>query len=398
MSTDQNYIVAGHGDDALDAWGRQKVVQESSHFHGLFTYSIPPQQWVLYRNGVEVLNLAASVHAFSENGEGVIACEASIGDTTYVHGKRHSRYRPNRGHHYAVSTTGLPNPGAAAVRDFGLFSPDNGAFFRLKSGTLFACIQSGGVITHEEEITLPSDFGDIDQEKGLTWDIKFQWRGVGNYSFMMGDPSRDSGEIRIVHRIKIFNKQSVLSMENPALPAGFRVVSLGDAAQIRAGCVDISSEGGGREQLFINSAFNEDPVSVTNVDTGVLALRQPDMADGSWNTRDIELLRIQLTCDKKATARMWVTRDPSAFIGVTDWTNIGGGSFVEQSVFTTGTFDTSKARTVVPFKLNANITTTLENPHKDKVDFNLIHGDHLIFTFKANIGNSEAVAVIGEEI
>lgn len=45
MSKEQNHVIAGAGDMALDAWGRQLVTHPHSVFHSLFTFDVPVKKW-----------------------------------------------------------------------------------------------------------------------------------------------------------------------------------------------------------------------------------------------------------------------------------------------------------------------------------------------------------------
>jgi hypothetical protein len=404
MTTEQNNVVAGRGDDALTAWHQQKVAQDYSLFSGMFSFDVPPEQWVVERNGAEFISVANwTNYVYSENGEGVFKCDASAGDTTFVYSRRHPRYQSNRGHRYALSTATLPSKNAAATRDFGSGTSENAVFFRLKNGVLYACLMSGGALTREEKITLPDPLKDIDLEKGAVWDIKFQWRGVGNYFFLMGDPTCSLGELKKVHVFRNLNKFTGLSMENPAVPAFFRVVSLGDAAEIRSGCVDITTEGGQRQRYYLKTAYNTAPITTSGTFPGtpILGIRKPLSVDGKWNTRDSELMRVTVVCDKKATARLYLTRDTTAFSGTAmeaSWTDLNGGhtQFTRFGINTA--FDHTKAIEVAPAKLNANITATIDNPSPNKLEVFVVRGDHAVIMVESPSGNAEAVMWLGDEI
>ena len=214
----------------LDAWKRQKVVIDRSIFHGMFTFSIPSQTWKELLDDVEqpAITLAQSI-----DGEGVFNSGA-LNQSVRVSSYRFPRYEPNRGHLY--STAGfLDNPTAQGIRRFGIFYEESGCFFELRATGLYAVLRTtiGGVTTDNAQLI---DTTGIDLAKGNTFDIQFQWRGVGNYIFWIN--------LKPVYVFNNLGKLDHLSMYNPALPASYECINQGDPVSIRIGCIDITSEGG----------------------------------------------------------------------------------------------------------------------------------------------------------
>jgi len=125
----------------VDAWGVDKVSLNHSLVHGVFTYDVPPSVWLAIENGVEVFTLA-STGATSEDG---MLKVISQGNNTIVFSRRHPRYQPNRGHLYSSSII-LPDPGADGIRDWGMATEEDGIFFRLESGTLYAVGAESGIL------------------------------------------------------------------------------------------------------------------------------------------------------------------------------------------------------------------------------------------------------------
>lgn len=158
----------GKGDLAIDAWGTQKVVQDVTILHGMFTSGVPSDTWKESINGVEQAGFS---NAASVDGELVLSSNGVLNDEVKLSTFRHPRYQPNRGHRYAISAF-LPSPTAQGQRDFGLFTEYSGVFFRLKSdGNLYAVRRTtiNAVTTDTEHLcTLPASF---DLEKGNTYDI-----------------------------------------------------------------------------------------------------------------------------------------------------------------------------------------------------------------------------------
>jgi len=229
---------------SLDAWTRPKSVIDRSLIHGMFTLAIPRETWRETVNGVEVAETAALVNSSSVFGLAEIYAGPTLNDETVLDTFRSPRYEPNRGHLYSSSII-LPNPTALGVRDFGMFTEENGVFFRLKSdGFLYACRRTTNGVTSvvEEKINpvLLAMHG-IDISKGNIYDIQMQWRGVGSIGYFMG--SVKNGYSVEVHKMRLLGTLTGLSVSNPSLPIAYHATNLGDNVLIQSGCADITSEG-----------------------------------------------------------------------------------------------------------------------------------------------------------
>lgn len=389
MSKEQNHVIAGAGDMALDAWGLQKVTHPHSLFNSLFTFDVPLKKWNSIVNGVEE-SLQASVLCTSVDGALSVKTAANNGDVTYLHSRRYPRYHPNRGHVFSVSIF-IPSPSDNAVEDFGLFTDIDGVFFRVGvTGELFACIQSDGVLTHQEKISMPFE---LDYSKGNVFDIQYQWRGAGNFRFFAGNPS--TGRNEVIHEIKNLNKSPALSIQNPSLPAAFRVTSFGDAGEIRSGCVDITSEGGddNHEQYASAKIIGK---TINGTDIPVLIIHSPDLVGGKRNTRDGRLARVSGASDKRSVFQIWTTRDATAFTGAS-FSPINAGSLIEADVAATAV-DTAKLSFVTSFRVPAGGFQSITNPAKDEIDFFFIHGDYIVITAIESSGSCDAIIEWGEEV
>ena len=90
-------VQAGNNLLALDAWGRQKMYQDNSLLHGMFTTSVPVATWKEKFNGTE----QSPTIATSVDGKLVIKAGATLNDVTILDTYRNPRYEPNRGHLYS---------------------------------------------------------------------------------------------------------------------------------------------------------------------------------------------------------------------------------------------------------------------------------------------------------
>lgn len=392
MSTDQNFVTLGKGDLTLDAWGHQVVSRRFSLFHSMFTYDIPSRLFRGEVDGVEE-DVKTSLRMSSIDGTLNMDTDGTPGQVVLLESRRHPRYQPNRSHNYSASI-GIPVPVSNAIQDFGLFTSENGVFFRCNvNGRLYACIMSGGVLTHEELINLPCTFpDDFDISKGQNYDIQFQWRGVGDYFFYMENPETHASQI--VHSIRVLGTTDSVSMENPALPIAYRITSAGDTDGLWSGCADITSSGGGKDRQQYASAIS--PPATVVLNTPIMAIRQPDTINAAINTRDIMLVRLTALTDKKSTVNFYITRDPTSVVGGA-WATVNPDSYVEENT-TIASIDITKMQRFTTIQLQALGVDRIDNPDPDYIDFFLIHGDIIV---AAGTGANAAVEVImewGEEI
>jgi hypothetical protein len=367
-------VINGIGDLAIDVWGTPKVTTVKSLVHGMFTFDVPSTIWRIYENDVEVQN-DASTGAVSTDGALVIDTAQGTLDSVFVRSRRHPRYQPNRGHIWSSALI-LPNSTNDGIRDFGFITANNSVCFRLKSdGNLYAVIVSGGVQTKEELITIPASFTGFDVEKGNIYDIRFQWRGVGNYYWYIGNPA--TGLIELVHTINNLGTLTTLSVENPALSAGFKATKTTEDVVIKAGCVDVSSEGGGEPREQYGQATAENTVTADTTTGGVVALRNPLLApSGEENTRDLRLARITITASKKSTVEAYKTRDLTAITGGA-WATVRSGDFVEiNSTFTA--IDKTKMESFAKFRPAAAATVVKDNPSSGSIEFYGVDGDYIV--------------------
>ena len=168
-------------------------------------------------NGSELIG--SFNNASSVNGKLHLEAGATLDDDTVLRSFRNPRYEPNRGHIYSISAF-MPSPTALGVREFGIFTEESGVFFRLKSdGDLYAVyrttLSGTGLVETEEKITIPFD---LDLAMGNIFDIQFQWRGVGNISFYIGNPT--TGVSELVYTFRNLNQSTELTYVQPS-PAYF---------------------------------------------------------------------------------------------------------------------------------------------------------------------------------
>jgi len=375
----------GLGDLVLDAWGTPKVTQPFTLFHSVWTFDVSPKLWIKSENGSEV---NSSTRIVSEYSMLKVSSGSSLNSYSNAYSKRHPRYQPNRGHLFSTAVY-LPNKTAAGQRDFGLFSEENGVFFRLKSdGKMYAVLRNNSIDVKEELIT-PSF--NVDYEKGNIYDIQFQWRGVGNYKFFIGDP--DTGASKLVHMFDILGTSTSLSINNPALPVCYQSTNKGSEVVIYSGCCDVTSEGGSDEKQYYTSSILLGKTINTN--TPILAIRQPDTINGKINTRDILLSRVTINASKKSSVGMFVTRDATAISGGS-WSAIQN-SYVEENS-TISSVDFTKMSQVTVFSCEAGVSKETTNPNKDIIQFWLVRGDCLVLVGNGAGALVDAVIEFGEEI
>jgi hypothetical protein len=395
LKVDSSESAMGFGDLTADAWGVQKVSLPFSLFHGMWTFDIPASMWFMYEDGVQVYT---STNIVSEDGAAKLD---TTGKTSVLMESRETpRYQPNRGHLF--STAGwFPNKNRLGVRDFGLFTAENGVFFRLKSdGRLYAVLRKAGVETYEQLIDTSMLTG-FDVEKNNIYDIQFQWRSAGNYKFFIGDPA--SGTSRLVHVIDNLGKRTSTTMDDPALPIAYRATNQGEDVAMHIGCADVTSENGDLGIYQYESSFI-DTRSVNGTNSPVLVIYNPLQINGRTNTRGLQLARISVACSKRAIFKVWTGRDPAAFTGGTLVT-LNAGSFVQTDspskmpgAASVTAINTSLLRNITSIPVEALVAREVNNPLREKITFPLVRGDYLAVTCTVNAATADCVFEWGESI
>lgn len=377
-------VQLGSGDLQVDAWGHPVMSQLFSIFHGMFTFDIPVKMWLTLEDGTEVTSPASSTG--SSNGALLVSTD-TLTNEVLVRSKRCPRYQPNRGHRYstAVWCPSKTAGGPAAYRDWGLFTDDNGVFFRLKAdGLLYVVVRSGGA--EDEQLADVSGVSGFDVEKGNVYDIQFQWRGVGNYAFFVN--------LQLVYTFSYLGTLTALSMENPALPAAYYCYKDTGDITLYAGCVDISSEGGDVAREQYGSAHGTE--SGNNTDYPIVSIYNPPLIGGRVNTRNLRLARVSASSTAKCKISVWKSRTAAALTNES-FSAIGDGSYVEVDTEATAMV-TGNAVLLTMFNVEANASEVSVNPNPDTIDFFVTDGDYVIVSYTGNVSAVDAVIEWGEEI
>lgn len=391
-------VAAGDG-IYLDAWGKQKTASDHSLDHGMFTFEVPSEFWKESINGAEQLSLT---YATSVNGELNLTSNGVLNDVVVLDTYRHPRYQPNRGHVYAASIF-LPNPEAAGQRDFGLFTPEAGVFFRLRGDgvnwNLYGVTRTtiNGVTSDSELLltdTLPAGFNPA---KGNIYDIQAQMRMVGDIGFFIG-----------AKLTKIKAHQNItdnLVIYNPALPLAFGCKNLGADVVIRSGCVDVSSEGGSLDRGFYGSVGIDNDsgqVAISGFNVPVLVMKSNRLFAGKHNTRDIIALLATAYSDQRAIFRVWATRDETAItLNDQSWQSFRDGNieylqYDNPNVTTPITFDKTKAQLIFTARVDQDRSYATSALFEGRTDIFQTAGDIFIFTLHRESGTAANVGVTYE--
>lgn len=389
----------------LDAWGTQLFEKREILFKSLFTFDVPQRKFEARHNGVE-LNLLLdenfdpqNSYVFSSGGLMNLTTDGVASSETYVHSRRNPQYNANRGHRYACNMI-IDNPGDGCVYDWGLFTPENGVYFRVDgAGNLRAIIESNNTIWYDEPIVLPDGFQGFDLLNNNIYDIQFQWRSAGDFFFFIGSPV--TGLPTLVHHAKNLGTLTVTSIENASMPAGYRVVSDGtNAGSMKTACVDISTEGGTTTDQQYESVTSG-IFGPSSIDDGILVLQSPLFIDGKTNTRDASLARITVTSDKKTDFEIHVTRDPTAItlaVGAS-YERVAGGSYMLYVANgDIDSIDTAKTELLIPLSVLANDSKSVQSPDQVAISFWVTHGDYIVIITKTGGANLSATIEWGEEI
>jgi hypothetical protein len=382
-------VMAGKGDLITDAWGVQKISIAKSIFHGMWTFDISPKMWFMYENGVQVYT---STNIVSANGAAVITGSVASPDSI-LESRECPRYQPNRGHLFSTAVF-CPVKLARGWREWGLQTVENGVFFRLKEdGLLYAVLKSGGVEVKDVAIDT-STVPNFDVEMGNIYDIQFQWRGVGDYFFYINNT--------LVHTIANLGMLTALGMENPALPVAYHCHRDLDDVVIKVGCADITSENGVTDTEQYSSAYVEAITAAT--DTPIFTLHNPLAVGGVTNTRTVTLARISFNASKKSVFKVWLTRDATAFTGMTLQT-LGDGSFVQTdsvamnpAAVKATAVNTALLSPVTAVPVEAAVPRLVDNPYRGRIEFPIVRGDYLAVTCTGAASSCDVVVEWGEQI
>jgi len=377
----------------IDAWGRQKTVQDFSLLHGVFTFNVPASIWKETFNGVEQL----STNATSDDGKLSLLSGATLNDITMLSTFRNPRYQANRGNLYSSSIF-LPNDTELGNRRFGIFTDESGTFFSLESGTLYGVIRTtvGGITTDDKHLIDLTGTG-IDLNKGNVFDIQHQWRGVGDFKFFIN--------LKEVLSVDYLGTLSELSMFNPSNPISFECENLGDEVEIQCGCVDFSTEGGIDEKGVYGSISVDNQagkVAISGFNQPVIAVRSKLAVGGLINTRDTLSLLASAYGDQRCLLRVWVTRD---FTAITEndqsWVDFGDGhleyiTYDVPDVITPMTFDTTKAVSVFGSRVDQDQTYSTSALFEGRTNIYLTPGDMFVFTMHRETGGTTNVGATFE--
>jgi hypothetical protein len=379
----------GFGDLTTDAWGSQKVSLPHSLVHGLFTFDVPQTQWFMFHGATQVYS---SSNIVSVDGTGIVTANAA-NPVARLESRVTPRYQPNRGHLFSTAFW-MPNKLNDGERDVGLITVENGVFFRLKSdGLLYACLKSNGILTREELIDT-SGIVDFDVEKGNIYDIQYQWRGVGNYSFYIN--------LTKVHVFSMLGTLTALSMADPALPICSRPHALPKMSLSILDALILRVRTGRMIACSTGSVYAAATLNGTSLP--LVVVHNPLTTNGKTNTRMLELARISINSDKKGLMRVWITRDPTAFTGMTlASVNYGSNVYSDSPDSAVGAVratavDLAKLRLITSVPVQANVTSSVDNPSAARIDFPLARGDYLVITVTMNTALCDAVIEYGEAI
>lgn len=365
----------------FDAWGRNKTITDFSLFHGVFTYNVPSTKWVKYENSLEV---ATSTQMTSNFGKLVVNSGLN---SAYIRSRRHPRYQPNRGHLYSSSCF-LPSPQLLGERNFGIFTQENGVFFRLKNGVLYAVVRTKNATVQEQQylINVPDT---CDLSKGNVYDIQMQWRGVGNIYFFINQ--------QLVVSVDYLGTLDELSISNPALPIAFESINGGDEVELYCGCADVTSEGGSRVVKQYRSVTSGE-TSLSVAEQPVIALTISETIGGSINTRDIILQSLEGYCDGAALLRVYATRDSTAFTMGSPVSINDGFQTISLNGNVTA-IDYAKMVKLHEKRIPAGGNAEIVNKSPDDTEFYITRGDYILVTIQAkNNTLGGATLAFGEEV
>jgi hypothetical protein len=352
----------------LDAWSRQKVVNDHSIFHGMFTFNVPDSMWI---EEVDQVELATKVNFTSDSG--ALLCTGVNGQTNVLVSKRHPRYQPNRGYLYSSSMI-IDTAANAIDHDFGAFTETSGLFFRVNAGLLYAVLRTTISNVTTENVQLIPFTGDL--TAGNVFDIQAQWRGVGNIKFFIN--------LELAYIFDHLGTLTDLSINNPAMPIAFSLNGLGS---MRCGCVDITSEGGSKDTRQLGFTGTGE-INLSNTETAYLVLQIERLLtyEGGQvrNTLDAALRRLSAYADDSTLFQAYYTRDATKFVGTT-WSPVDSGTLGQVAAANGAiVIDNLLGMTLIESRrIPNNDSIEISNPDEQYGDFYLTGGDYIVVTLRA---------------
>lgn len=415
--------ILGTNDLCIDAWGRQKVVNDLTLFSGMWSFNVPNRQWVAYHMDVTAPQLGfievgaiptdnTGSHVKSINGMLKVSSDSDY--QIHLQSKRHMRYQPNKGYLYSTAVI-LPDPtNALYTRHFGVMGGSrNGLYFELIGNgsdyTLNAVRRrfiDGVIQEFATDITsfLPDGF---DMSKGHVYDIQAQWRGVGDIKFFI--------DLQLVHTENLLGTLDAMSVSNPSFHVGWSC--FGDGATIYAGCVDVTSEGGHQEQKLYTTATTGTEMIACRKDggnpTAILAVKIPKEitynGDITDYTRDLLLTRMTPFCRDEAVISVWYGRaaNTTNLDAVSLFTR-AHDSYWEYAVESAATdeldiafqLDMSEMDNRYSVRIEKDLPVFISMSGEDIMDHYLTTGDIVVFAFEPE-GTSQLAGMtleMGEDV
>lgn len=384
----------------LSVCGQQKISQDMSLQHAIFTHTIPDVQWrEVYNDSEQAFTNATSTNGMLKLVAGGTETDETVLESLFMH-----IYRPRRGLFYSASVM-LPSPTAAGVRDFGLFLyGESGVFFRLKSdGNLYACrttTYNSVSTTDEELITVPFD---IDLEKVNQYEIQTQVHASGRARFCIHDPA---GCVTVVHTMSLVGSIDRPFVVSPSLPMAYRCENLGDNVELYSVSADLSVEGDYKTHKTYRSLTvggDTGEISITGYNIPILVMRSNMEFNGLRNTRMTQSVFDNAFGSKNSVYRVWTTRDETAInLGTQSWESVYDGNIdileYDPGAVTPITFDTSKASLLFSIRApnesaGTFITSSIFDEH---LKIFSPPGEITIFTMHASNGGPVSVGLTYE--
>lgn len=398
-----------------DAWLRPKSIQDFSLFSATWTFDVPARVWEEvswdYINEIPVLQPTFSKVRSRLNMLSVLS-GTSYGNGTVARSRKYMRYQPNRGQ--LVSTAIIcPEPTAAASREWGLSTAQNGVLFELiGDGTnwdMQVTRRDNGIVVDRTSIknNILSLIPNFNPGLGNVYDIQYEWRGMGNFFFYVN--------LQLVYTMDILGSQTSLTVSDPALPVAFVCTTLQEGAEheLFVGCVDVTSEGGTDPRtLFATVTTGSTLLTLdsSGTDTALLALRVPRFVNynsGSiFNSRGAFMDKLVTWTRDEALTRVFAFRQVSSpNLNSITWSTLndsrleyargGTGSALHNAFLT----DKSSGFIVLGEWADLDIKNVITNPAKNS-DFQIVPGDILVVSVAAVTTNvkSSAALYFSEEL
>jgi hypothetical protein len=312
MSNFANVNITTQDSMAIDAFGRWRVSAPHTIFDSKQIFDTQPLLWDDQEiSGGSTTSTYSQPYARTQ----MLVAASTAGNRTRQTFMRFN-YQPGKSQ-FVLMTSRLSSLGAGISSSVGLFDDNDGIFFRVLNGVLYAVIRSGVTGSPVDTPVAQSSFNkdkldgtgasgiDLDMTKAQIMFFDYEWLGVGRVrmGFVV------DGALVIAHEFSHANSVESVYMSTPNLPLRYELINDGTGAQTTLDhiCSSVMSEGDlepiGKLQ-YISTAGTPVVCTSASVIYAIVGIRLKAAALGAT----IDILDMALQVQSASDSGEWTLR------------------------------------------------------------------------------------------